>query len=60
MLKNIEDIAICNLTYKDVVRHRLVQQIIKAYEVADSQREAREKNKLAKKKYIIKKIGDKQ
>lgn len=60
VLKNIEDIAICNLTYKDVVRHRLVQQIIKAYEVADNQREAREKQKIAKKKYFLKKLEHKQ
>ena len=32
ILKNIEDIAICNLTNKDVVRHPLVQKIIGAYE----------------------------
>lgn len=32
ILKNIDDIAICKLTGKDVVRHRLVQEIIKAYE----------------------------
>lgn len=32
ILKNIEDIAIQRLTGKDVVRHRLVQEIIKAYE----------------------------
>lgn len=32
ILKNIEDIAICNLTNKDVVRHPLVQEIIAAYE----------------------------
>ena len=32
ILKNIDDIAICHLTGKDVVRHRLVQEIIKAYE----------------------------
>ena len=32
ILKNIEDIAICRLSPKDVVRHRLVQEIIKAYE----------------------------
>lgn len=31
-LKNVEDIAICNFNEKDVVRHRLVQAIIKAYE----------------------------
>jgi phosphate starvation-inducible PhoH-like protein len=32
ILKNIDDIAICRLTGRDVVRHRLVQEIIKAYE----------------------------
>ncbi len=32
VLKGIEDIAIVQLTGKDVVRHRLVQEIIKAYE----------------------------
>ncbi len=32
VLKGIEDIAIIRLTGKDVVRHRLVQEIIKAYE----------------------------
>lgn len=32
ILKNIDDIAIIRLTEKDVVRHRLVQDIISAYE----------------------------
>ena len=32
ILKNIDDIAIHYLTGRDVVRHRLVQEIIKAYE----------------------------
>ncbi|MBQ7781312.1 MAG: PhoH family protein [Lachnospiraceae bacterium] len=32
VLKNIEDIAFCNLTNKDVVRHPLVQKIVKAYD----------------------------
>jgi len=32
VLSNIEDIKICNLTSKDVVRHPLVQKIVKAYE----------------------------
>lgn len=32
ILKNIEDIAIVRLNEKDVVRHHLVQKIIKAYE----------------------------
>ncbi|MGL6199476.1 MAG: PhoH family protein [Lachnospiraceae bacterium] len=32
VVKNIEDISICNLSSKDVVRHPLVQKIVKAYE----------------------------
>ncbi len=32
VLKNVEDISIVHFTEKDVVRHRLVQEIIKAYE----------------------------
>ena len=35
VLDGIEDIAICKLTGSDVVRHRLVQKIIEAYEVYD-------------------------
>ncbi|HPB17472.1 MAG: PhoH family protein [Clostridia bacterium] len=38
ILKNIEDISIVNLTYKDVVRHELVQKIINAYERAESKK----------------------
>ena len=36
VLQNIDDIAICQLTGEDVVRHRLVQKIIDAYEVFES------------------------
>ena len=32
VLKNVEDIAICQFNEKDVVRHQLVQRIIQAYE----------------------------
>ena len=32
VVKNIEDISVCRLTSKDVVRHPLVQKIVKAYE----------------------------
>ena len=32
VLKNVEDIAIVRFNESDVVRHRLVQRIIKAYE----------------------------
>ena len=34
VLKGVGDIAQCYFTEKDVVRHRLVQEIIKAYEAA--------------------------
>lgn len=40
VLKNIEGIRFCTLTARDVVRHPLVQKIVKAYEDYDS-REAR-------------------
>ncbi len=42
ILKNIEDIAICNLTSKDVVRHPLVQKIVKAYEDYDLKQKQRQ------------------
>ncbi len=32
VLKNVEDVAICHFSEKDVVRHQLVQRIIQAYE----------------------------
>lgn len=40
VLKGVEDIAICTLTGADVVRHVIVQRIIKAYE-EDEMRRAR-------------------
>ena len=38
ILKNIDDISVSRFTEKDVVRHKLVQDIIKAYEKAYSER----------------------
>ena len=38
ILKKIDDIAIIKLSSKDVVRHKLVQDIINAYERAEEQR----------------------
>ena len=38
ILKNVDDICIARFTEKDVVRHKLVQDIIKAYEKAYSDR----------------------
>ncbi|MDE5863223.1 MAG: PhoH family protein, partial [Lachnospiraceae bacterium] len=36
VLKNVEDIAVCHLTSQDVVRHPLVQRIVKAYDDYES------------------------
>jgi len=36
VISNIEDIGICKLSYKDVVRHPLVQRIVKAYEAYEA------------------------
>ncbi|MCD8382483.1 MAG: PhoH family protein [Clostridiales bacterium] len=44
VLDGVEDIAICRLTGADVVRHVLVQRIIKAYE-DDEQRQSRKNKK---------------
>jgi phosphate starvation-inducible PhoH-like protein len=41
VLKNIDDIAICELTARDVVRHALVQRIIRAYEESEAKTETR-------------------
>ncbi len=39
VLKDVDDIGIVTLTHKDVVRHELVQAIVKAYEKHNSQKE---------------------
>lgn len=44
VLKNVEDIRFCMLSEKDVVRHPLVQKIIKAYEKYDNEQERKRKN----------------
>ena len=38
VLKDVDDIAICRLNERDVVRHRLVQEIIKRYEKFEEQK----------------------
>lgn len=38
VLKNIGEIGICKLTHADVVRHPLVQKIVKAYETYESKK----------------------
>jgi len=32
VVEGVEDVAVCHFSHKDVVRHRLVQEIVKAYE----------------------------
>jgi phosphate starvation-inducible PhoH-like protein len=41
ILRDVEDIAICRLSNSDVVRHVIVQRIIKAYEDDENRRKAK-------------------
>jgi len=50
VLKGIEDIAFCELTSKDVVRHPLVQKIVKAYETYEAKEERRKAGQAGKEK----------
>ena len=50
VLKNVEDIAQCQLTDKDVVRHELVQRIVRAYEKYEQQKQLRAKESAAKRR----------
>ncbi|MCR5319598.1 MAG: PhoH family protein [Lachnospiraceae bacterium] len=43
VLKSVEGIAFCELTSKDVVRHPLVQKIVKAYETYEAKQRKRGK-----------------
>lgn len=45
VLNRIDDIAFCNLTNKDVVRHPLVQKIVKAYDAYETKENSRNRNK---------------
>ncbi|MCF2641371.1 MAG: PhoH family protein [Roseburia sp.] len=45
VLKKVDEIGICRLTSSDVVRHPLVQKIVKAYEDYENKTGARKKNK---------------
>ena len=45
ILKEIEDIGICTLTNRDVVRHPLVQKIVKAYEKYDAKEKYKKEQK---------------
>lgn len=43
VLGKVEEVGFCNLTSKDVVRHPLVQKIVKAYEEFEKKAAARDK-----------------
>ena len=45
VLRDVEGIAICRLNENDVVRHAIVQRIIRAYEEDEKRRAARRENK---------------
>ena len=45
VLSRIDDIGICRLTSKDVVRHPLVQQIVQAYDEYENRNAARTANR---------------
>lgn len=44
VLAKIDDIAVCNLTSQDVVRHPLVQKIVEAYDVYEKKNKNTENN----------------
>lgn len=45
VLKKIEDISFCKLTSKDVVRHPLVQKIVKAYDDYEGKQQTKTRNR---------------
>lgn len=45
ILKKVDDVNICKLTYSDVVRHSVVQKIVKAYDEYEERIKSREKKK---------------
>ena len=47
VLKNVDDIRFCYLTSRDVVRHPLVQKIVKAYEAYEEKMAVRQKARAA-------------
>lgn len=47
VLKDVDEIGVCELTSKDVVRHPLVQKIVKAYDDYETRQAGREKKKEA-------------
>ena len=54
ILKDVDDIGIFEFSDRDVVRHRLVQKIIMAYDKYDREKRVREAEKNDKKNYKFK------
>lgn len=50
VVKNLENISICRLTSRDVVRHPLVQRIVKAYEEYEQKQEQKKSHTRDRKK----------
>ena len=59
VLKNVEGIAFCKLTSRDVVRHPLVQKIVQAYEVYESKEQNRENKDNSRRRENVKNKGRK-
>lgn len=55
VLKGIEGISFCSLTSKDVVRHPLVQRIVKAYETFENRENARNRER-GKDRGVVKRV----
>ena len=51
VLSKVDDIAFCNLSSKDVVRHPLVQKIVRAYEDYESKEKRRSESKVRSRNY---------
>ena len=57
VVQGLQDIAVCTLDHKDVVRHELVSRIIKAYEKYDEQKQKNGPKDKEKRKYHVKTKG---
>lgn len=52
VLKKLDDIAFCSLTSKDVVRHPLVQKIVKAYEDFEKREKPEKEQKIKRQRAV--------
>lgn len=60
VLRNVDEIAVCQLTSKDVVRHPLVQKIVNAYDAYENSQLEKEHKKSARKCASEKKLRGKK